>query len=135
MREINFRGLDINGNWHIGLVAESAGFSGQPERGIYISNTVGMPWAYQVRIETLGQYTGLKDKNGKEIYEGDIVKYNGWDKKEHIGVVEYKKESCAFVLMLEKSLGHSTANEKDEIIGNIYETPSLLSKEDGRLLK
>ena len=74
------------------------------------------------------QSTGLKDKNGNKIYDGDIVKYIGWDKKDHIGRVEYSEKDCAFILILEKPIGHSVANEKDEVIGNIYENSELLNK-------
>ncbi len=70
------------------------------------------------------QFTGLKDKNGKEIYEGDIIEY-----KNVLFVVEWEKEFCQFKLsFIEKEgfldLGYKTRELK--IIGNIYENPELV---------
>ena len=78
----------------------------------------------------LMQYTGLKDKNNKEIYEGDIVKLRA---NHGIGVVKYYDEWGAFVVEYIKPkplvvLGMSYYKENIEVIGNIYENPELLGE-------
>ncbi len=65
-REIKFRGMDVYGNWHYGNLAVLPEDVRHLKKGHYISNEAGLPFAYQVRPETVGQYTGLK-----EMYEGD----------------------------------------------------------------
>lgn len=67
------------------------------------------------------QYTGLKDKNGKEIYECDIVRT-----MEHMGVVEYHKGMYCINVDNSFKLLIYDINEFMEVIGNIYETPDLL---------
>ena len=83
---------------------------------------------------TLMQYTGLKDKNGKEIYEGDIVSIE-YGK----GVVEYSEKQAMFIInwigdneAYNESLAYNPRNyiygktRKDiEVIGNIYENPEF----------
>ena len=76
----------------------------------------------------LMRYTGLKDKNEKEIYEGDIIKLRA---NHGIGVVKYSDEWGAFVVEYIKSkpltvLGMSYYKEDIEVIGNIYENSELL---------
>ena len=68
MREILFRGKDVKENWRIGLLAKSG-------NGWYISNSAGIPLANEVIPKTVGQYIVFTDKNGKKIFEEDIVKY------------------------------------------------------------
>ncbi len=72
-REILFRGRTITGDWVYGLISLSKGSDGQPEKGYYISNRAGMPWAYQVRPETVGLGANKLDQDENEIFEQDIV--------------------------------------------------------------
>jgi uncharacterized phage protein (TIGR01671 family) len=126
MRTIKFRGMDVNGDWYYGNLAiipeHIRGF--HVEVGSYISNSSGMPFAYQVRPETVGQYTGLNDKNGKEIYEGDIFK-NSLD---WVAVVEWEKEGRFLGSTIENELKIVYINREPrvEVIGNIHVNPELL---------
>ena len=77
----------------------------------------------------LMQYTGLHDKNGKEIYEGDIVKIKYRD--EDIGKVIYEHNGFSIdVTNMNKNYGRvSFVNNFMEVIGNIYDNPELLGGE------
>lgn len=74
-------------------------------------------------IFILMQYTGLKDKNGKEIYEGDILQLNSG----RTGVVAYHEERAGFIFQDEyNEMLYQRTGYIDEIIGNIYENPELI---------
>lgn len=85
--------------------------------------------------DSIMQYTGLKDKNGKEIYEGDIVKTNGY---KSTALIEFDYLGVTKKVMTPKgernySIFHDGEVIKDvlddvEVIGNIYESPELLKK-------
>jgi len=68
-------------------------------------------------LKNVMQYTGLHDKNGKEIYEGDLIKWGI-----HIDEVIWQINGYVFS---DEGFRLSSCNEKAEVIGNIYENPNL----------
>lgn len=143
MREIKFRGMGINGEWYYGnlSIIKQRIKSMDIDPGSYISNKAGVPFAYSVRPETVGQYTGLKDKNGREIYEGDVVRNHRRYSNELLKVfwqeevanyssdgVYWTKEvpGFRFKRINKGMMTVFVANVDLEVIGNIYEDPELL---------
>lgn len=122
MREIKFRAYEnIQNTMHYDV---QSGIYEDPDEIISFDRIL------ELQRYAVMQYTGLKDKNSKEIYESDIIKYR--DSRKHIVPVERVKELGTGMYLRRVGSGYYTLNDsviKDydvEVIGNIYENPELL---------
>lgn len=121
MREIKFRGKNSAG-WVIGSLIVNPVYTAiieieDPDEGTSVRHYV-IP-------DTVGQYTGLKDATGKEIYEGDIIK----TRKGDVGVIVWETELGSFRARLaDNSFYTLTAffASMFSVIGNIHDNPELL---------
>lgn len=113
------------------------------KRGVYtIHDIIGS--SLKENYELM-QYIGLQDKNGVEIFEGDIVKIDNsrWHEKDYIGIIEHGENiSCdgniyfGFYInwinnnIIRKDIYFWVTNRNIEVIGNIYENPDLLENDN-----
>lgn len=129
IREIKFRGKHIDsGEWLIGdLVQDHFGDGSINTCHIYPKDAWNGPDCYEVDPSTVGQYTGLKDKDGKEVYEGDIIIQQGYSGKTKM-LVQFAKG--AFTTGKHRSSCVDTRpmliQARCEVIGNIHDNPELL---------
>ena len=143
MREILFRGKRTdNGEWVYGVPTKDARNETVIVESVFECDEYSCRGAYCFYVDenTIGQYTGLTDKNGKKIFEGDIVldhftsqkgivtfcqgtfdsgiyKYNGWVCKGFDGTVDFRE-----LVFYEDT--------DCEVIGNIHDNPELLKGEE-----
>ena len=128
MREILFRGKRVDdGKWVYGCYYEL-------DMGKVMISTCIKREAYEVQHKTVGQFTGLTDKNGKKIFEGDIVRRFNSKKQEVMRyAVKWNTDCCMFVPICEDTyLGEYDSDftvfygEEFEIVGNVHDNPELM---------
>jgi hypothetical protein len=129
MREILFRGKRTdNGEWVYGYYCPVVR-GGFPATPCIVPDIDGMWEGIPIIPETVGQYTGLIDKNGKRIFEGDIVTYveEGIRGDFSQGVMEivWTEKTAKFCGRTKQYSPVEIANSKN-LIGNIYDNPELL---------
>lgn len=134
-REILFRGKDADHlAWREGLPVRST----EPPYRICAISLPGKQTLVQINPETLGQFTGLTNKNGVKIFEGDIVRYDDSSYNAYCtpktGVIVWGKfgwmlKYTEYDSVCYYSVGSDDFFEaKSEIIGNIHDNPELLEE-------
>ena len=98
------------------------------------SNDIGFEGWYKVDPTTLCQFTGLVDKNGKKIWENDIVNRTDLHvvSEPSIGFIEYDLENTSFLIHWTNKVEYSPTyhwKDKLQVIGNIFDNPELLEVE------
>ena len=130
MREIKFRGMNLCGNWVYGDLRHDRMCMPDGRLQEYISVC-----GEAVHPKSVGQFTGLKDSAGKEIYEGDILFVKAenpyWSKFDSKHVVTWCNDG--WILndygTDDPGLFHILMNNNCEIIGNVHDNPELLEVE------
>lgn len=138
MREIKFRAWDKKQKRWANLQLSEMEFT--RDGLLRVGETIEYGTHAEFNDFELMQYTGLKDKNGKEIYEGDIVRYKEFERfrdseSVHVSVVEYYCEPnnrvgfAPMVWHTKVEDGYYNSELEDyEVIGNIYEHEHLLTE-------
>ena len=129
MREILFRGKQIkDGKWIEGYYCPKPYSHFPCEPTIFPFETINKDWhGERVDPETVGEYTGCHDKNGRKIFEGDIVRYGDTI---HKVVFEQRNGTAYFGIVISDIetwlFGNECPASLVDIVGNIYDNPELL---------
>jgi uncharacterized phage protein (TIGR01671 family) len=142
-REIEFRGRTAKGEWVEGYYIKGANSYIIPLNNVKgmvvsLSGNLGV-FADKVIPETVGQYVGIKDKNGKKVYEHDIVKrryfnhevvFGEYGDEPHTTIGFFTKENQALFVGEEDDFYYGGINSLHEIevLGNVFDNPELLNK-------
>lgn len=122
MRAIKFRAKIKDGDeWKYGGGVQVIG-----SYALMLSDDGGRGVVHLVQPDTVGQFTGLLDRAGREIYEGDIVRYDDYQGIAEIG---FKKIEFSEKVEFKGGCFYPVCNQPPytfEVIGNLYETPELL---------
>ena len=129
MREILFRGKTFDGEWEEGSLHIEYGETTADGKRNLDYRILGMRGECRyVDPETIGQYTGLCDKNGRKIFEGDICRVGHL-----LYMVEFNYSQWKFSILSAKVLCYPAFNshcgERCIIIGNVHDNPELLEGE------
>lgn len=133
MREILFRAKRIkDGKWAEGYLSQTTIVGEAPARLALIiteeTEKVYDHYWHEIDPDTVEQFTGVSDKNGAKIFEGDIAVIDGYE----TGVIEWADDTASFVIRYEENdvtdfnryWGYNL-----EVIGNIIDNPELLRKD------
>lgn len=127
MREILFRGKFGN-EWKYGFLSIEP--QGLVIKEQYKNNTSNV---WHIDADTVGQYTNMLDKNGRKIFEGDIIDFLYRSDNDDYGIVQYDVDETEFGFVYNsifEELGRYYRPKDIEVIGNIYDNPELLGDEN-----